>query len=297
MKPYTIDQLHDFAKEKGGECLAPTYEQCKQKILWRCKEGHQWESTWDCIKHNSSWCPTCVGLAKPPIEKLQQHAMSKGGILISSIYENNRSKLIWECVKGHRWSAIWANTKNGKWCPKCSGRDTTMEELQIFAKEKGGSCLSQAPDFETTHSNLLWKCAEGHEWMATWHSIHGSRKSWCPMCSKFRTEKKCRILLEGYLGFSLPKIRFTHQGKKYEWDGYNLDRKIAFEYHGEQHYKRHRYFHKEEGAFERQQKRDREKETYAKENGITLIVIPFSQTSNLSSYLKDLTNSLQGFSK
>ena len=65
----------------------------------------------------------------------------------------------------------------------------------------------------------------------------------------------------------------------YEFDGYNEEHKIAFEYHGYQHYVYPNFFHKTEKDFLSNQERDKAKEEYCKENNIKLIIIPYTDTA------------------
>ena len=135
---------------------------------------------------------------------------------------------------------------------------------------------------------------EGHQWKARWSNIK-HQNQWCPYCSSFKTEKQCRTLLKQKLGFELAKTRFYYQNNRYEWDGYNEEHKIAFEYHGYQHYEYPNHFYKTEDDFLLQQVRDHYKEQYAKEHCITLLIIPYTENENLEEYINLFVNrSLNG---
>ena len=112
---------------------------------------------------------------------------------------------------------------------------------------------------------------------------------WCPECSSFKTERLCKELLEHKLKVSLKKTRITYNNTWYEFDGYNEEYKIAFEYHGIQHYKYPNYWHKTEDQFLKAHQRDKMKELYCKENNITLLVIPYTKEKALDSYISQLT--------
>ena len=65
-------------------------------------------------------------------------------------------------------------------------------------------------------------------------------------------------------------------GKNLELDVYNDDLKLAVEYDGIQHYKYTPHFHRNgEIDFQKQLQRDKFKEQKCKENGITLIRVPY----------------------
>ena len=40
----TLEHCINVAKERGGKCLSTEYKNSKSKILWQCKEGHEWEA-------------------------------------------------------------------------------------------------------------------------------------------------------------------------------------------------------------------------------------------------------------
>jgi len=116
----TIEMLHDYAKLKGGKCLSTEYVGMSDHHDWECEHGHRWGSFWGNMKFKQSWCPVCAGCAKPDISELHEYAESKGGKCLSTEYINNHTGYEWECKRGHRWTAPWANKKRfNSWCIKC----------------------------------------------------------------------------------------------------------------------------------------------------------------------------------
>ncbi len=101
-------------------------------------------------------------------------------------------------------------------------------------------------------------------------------------------ERTCRKILEYIFKDSFPITNlFTHPvtGNYIELDGYNKNLKIAFEYNGEQHYKRVKSWQTEDD-FKKQQERDIIVEKKCKEAGIKLIVIPYTvKHNNLYKYI------------
>jgi hypothetical protein len=53
------------------------------------------------------------------IDELRRIAHDKGGRLISTVYQNTRTKLEWECAVGHRWLTMPMHVKRGSWCSRC----------------------------------------------------------------------------------------------------------------------------------------------------------------------------------
>jgi hypothetical protein len=121
---------------------------------------------------------------------------------------------------------------------------------------------------------MLWRCAQGHEWESSYDNIK-SRGSWCPHC-RFKNESECRKLFEEFLERPFPKSRPSWLNRL-ELDGYNAELRIAFEYHGVQHYEYVPHFHRGGPAdLTAQQERDTEKARRCDEEFIVLIVIPYT---------------------
>ncbi len=111
-------------------------------------------------------------------------AKEKRGKCISTEFMNIDSKLLWSCSNEDHppWEATPYNIKNGSWCPKCVGKNKTIEDMHEIAEERGGKCLSS--EYKGMHNRLLWKCAvdEHPPWKATPSSVLNNN-SWCLVCS------------------------------------------------------------------------------------------------------------------
>jgi len=137
----TIEQMQELAHEKGGKCLSKKYINVDTKLLWECKDGHQWKSIPYLIK-NGSWCPKCNVIKRSraqrsSIDEMTALANSRGGRCISKTYTNSQTPLTWQCNNGHKWEAKPNNIKQGKWCPKCSaglGERICMEYFEQLFK-------------------------------------------------------------------------------------------------------------------------------------------------------------------
>jgi thiol-disulfide isomerase/thioredoxin len=284
LRKCSIIELQQFASSKQGKLISTKYINSTAKMLWECEKGHQWRTKWNSIKNSKSWCPACSS-ALCDIKELQKHAENKNGKLLSTDYINSRQKLLWECSEGHKWKASWDNIKNkASWCPECARcSKLDISKLQQFANNKNGTLLST--NYVNNNTKLLWECSEGHKWKASWDNIK-NKASWCPECSSFKTEYKCKELLEQRLNIKFNKTRFYYNKPKFfEFDGYNEEYKIAFEYHGYQHYIFPNFFHKTLEIHEKAVQRDMDKVIYANENNIKLIIIPYTENNNLEEYI------------
>jgi len=108
-------------------------------------------------------------------------ARKRGGRCISARYVNCATPLLWECAKGHRWSAVPGSIRKGTWCPECAGvRPGTLEQMVRIARSRGGRCLSEY--YLNTATKLEWLCCAGHQWWAT--PLQVKKGHWCPFCAR-----------------------------------------------------------------------------------------------------------------
>ncbi len=112
MKKLSIDFFKKLAEKKGGKCLSDTYVNNTKKLTFQCKEGHIWSATPKHIKNRNQWCKVCYGSSPLSIEEMQKLAHKHGGKCLSDTYVNNRTKLTWQCKKGHTWEATPSHIKS-----------------------------------------------------------------------------------------------------------------------------------------------------------------------------------------
>ncbi len=180
-----LEMLNDIAKKHGGSCLSEKYLHFDKKLKWKCKNRHTWLMTPHSIM-SGSWCVQCFRDQQRTIalEKIISIARKKGGAYVSGKYEGKSSRLKWKCKQGHSWIMTPQFINQGYWCKYCNKEKRNIEELKglkLFAKNKGGQCLSEK---FTAHTKVhLWKCAEGHEWKAKPVHLRAYEDKWCPKCT------------------------------------------------------------------------------------------------------------------
>lgn len=282
----TIQDMHKIAHLKGGSFLSEKYFGGHQKHLWRCSKGHTWEAK-PCSIKSGTWCPYCIGRGKT-IEDMRRLARNKKGLCLSDNYESADTKLKWQCEYGHIWEAIPYTIGRGHWCPICRNiknnarmqeRKPKIASIQELARKRDGKLLSM--NYNNAHARLKWTCKEGHVWEASLHQLK-TMKSWCPTCSTGISERICREFFEKIFSASFPRKKpnwlLNSRRNKMELDGYNKDLKLAFEYQGQQHYRKNKFFHRDMGAFNLRKKDDYLKKQLCKDAGVTLIDIPYKVT-------------------
>lgn len=178
--PRSIEEMRDIARSREGKCLSMKYINTGTKLRWQCSKMHEWEATPNSIK-NGTWCPHCAGRALGSISEMRRLASAKEGKCLSGNYVDNKTKLRWQCAKGHVWEAVPSSIKHGNtWCPHCSGRMSgSLEEMQRIAEKRKGKCLSEK--YVNMKTKLSWRCSKGHEWEAAAGEVKYG--TWCPTCA------------------------------------------------------------------------------------------------------------------
>jgi len=264
---HSIEKCHQLAQERHGKCLSSKYINTDTKLKWECEQGHHWMATPNKIKQGR-WCPYCAGRHKT-IDDYKEIASMRGGKCLSTEYISPHSPLTWECENGHTWEARPNNVKFGTWCPYCSGKHQTIEDMRILAQDRGGKCLSN--QYIKQNSKLTWECKDGHRWKAVPNSVKSG--SWCPKCKINYGEEIVRIYFESLFNQEFINTRPAWL-EGLELDGYNEKLKLAFEHHGKQHYEFIGQFHKNLKSFENQLERDIKKRNICSSRGVVLIEVP-----------------------
>jgi hypothetical protein len=280
MPRLTIQDMHALAQRRRGKCLSIVYSNAHAKLAWRCARGHEWTASVTSVRNGGTWCPTCAGHKPLTLNDMISIARSKGGKCLSKKYVNNSSNLGWRCAQGHTWEATPSNISktNGTWCPWCAGvGPRNLEQMMALARERGGFCLSKK--YVNLRTKLWWRCKNNHEFrIAPGHAIH--RNQWCSLCTKFVSERICRGVFETLFQKKFPKTRpnwlTTGRNERSELDGYCAQLGLAFEYHGEQHYRRVRHFHRRASVFVKRRTDDLRKMSLCRARGVQLVVVPYS---------------------
>jgi len=193
-----LEAMQRLARERGGKCLSTRYVNNHHPLLWECKRRHRWKATPGNVKggkrKRGTWCLECYNLrrrfhAKHSIERMKKLARRRGGLCLSEEYINSKSRLRWQCDKGHCWLAVPVAIRRGSWCPVCArNQKLTLEEFHSLAARRGGRCLSTR--YKNKSTLLRWQCALGHRWHAQPGTI--KRGTWCPKCANIRRRSPWR---------------------------------------------------------------------------------------------------------
>jgi hypothetical protein len=112
-------------------------------------------------------------------------------------------------------------------------------------------------------------CANNHEFKTNEHALKIGR--YCRQCSAGMAESIFRLALNTFTDYKFfsSYIKYGPNFRdKYQLDAFSPDLKLNIEVHGVQHYKFHKFFHKDKADFLRNQKHDRKKVRFLCKNGI-----------------------------
>jgi predicted DNA-binding transcriptional regulator AlpA len=91
----------------------------------------------------------------------------------------------------------------------------TLQDAHDIARHNVGECLSKS--YVRTNDNLLWRCKNGHEWMASFNSVNDIG-TWCKSCDDQKRWKytidDCRFYAES-MGGTCESVEYS--GDKLQW--------------------------------------------------------------------------------
>ena len=113
-----------------------------KRVWWRCKFGHEWETTINSRTTNKSGCPYCAGqkimpgvndLATLYPDVLKEWNYEKNIIAPNEIMAHTRKKVWWKCPSGHDYLMTTASKTRGRGCPTCAmATHTSFPEQAVF---------------------------------------------------------------------------------------------------------------------------------------------------------------------
>jgi ssDNA-binding Zn-finger/Zn-ribbon topoisomerase 1 len=180
-----------------------------KKVWWLCEDKHEWEAIVSNRTTKGSGCPICRKSSKP--KKLATVAETA---LASEWHEDNTRSAtevtvgssynaLWKCAKNHVWEAVVSNRIRGGGCLVCSGHKivagvndlaSSKEHAHLIAEWHPSNTLTPETVGLGTDVEILWICAEGHEWKANVYS-RTHYKHGCPGCAgrTLQTENKLSV--------------------------------------------------------------------------------------------------------
>ena len=290
---HSYEHVKAYVESLGFSLLSKNYSNRQELLNIKCSEGHEFKRSFAYLQKNKI-CPSCKEEVKKKeksdktIFEIKEYLKTFGYKLISTEYEDCKTKLDMICNEGHRCSINWDNFKHGTRCKTCSIINVTNKNRHDYSFVKS---YFESFDYELlsdTYVNqdelLKVKCPEGHKFEITYRSFReGSR---CVICRQSKGEREVmRYLKKMNIKYTYDSKYFDDllslKGKPLRPDFILPEYKIWIEYDGEFHYKKIY----ENDNYETQKINDDIKNKYAKENNWKLIRIPYWEFDNIEKIL------------
>jgi very-short-patch-repair endonuclease len=208
-------------------------------------------------------------------------------------YINNASKIIIICPIHGDFEQVVSSHLMGNGCPKCADilnglkkRKTTEQFIEDSIKIFGDRYGYDKVEYTTGDSEVLIFCKKHNYYfkIIPYYFLSGSG---CPKCTESKGERKISDFLDKN------KIEYKSQKSfneckniaKLLFDFYIKDKNLLIEYDGELHFKEIEAFGGKK-ALENTKKRDAIKTKFAKDNGIKLLRIKYTEFKNIEDILR-----------
>lgn len=114
-------------KKRDCNLLTTVYNNCMEKLDYVCPKGHKHNISFDSFRSGHG-CLYCAGQESPTIKFIDKEFKKEGYKLLSGRYKNNRQKLDYICLKGHKHKVSWHKWQRGQRCPFCSNNISRWEK-------------------------------------------------------------------------------------------------------------------------------------------------------------------------
>lgn len=279
----------------GRYSMLGNYVNTRTKTLFKHNKcGYEWKTTTNNF-HAGKRCPKCAGNAKLTKEEFinRESDLLSGEYQILGKYINTKTKTLFKHnICGYEWSATPDKFHQGKRCPRCAGNiKLTKEEFCDREEDIKSSEYMMLSSYKGMEIKALFKHTVcGHEWQTHPADFHAGNR--CPRCKQSKGENKVLSVLENIaVTFEAQKRFSTCKYKRPLPFDFYVNDSFLIEYDGEQHFKPVDFTGKgnewADKSFKSGQIRDNIKTKWAKDNGIPLVRIPYTEFDNIEQIIKD----------
>ena len=194
------DLLDQWDGSRNGTLTPDTVSYgSRQKLWWRCEQGHVWQAAVYTRAGGESGCPYCAGkrpwpgfndLASrfPDLAK-EWHPTKNGDLTPDQVLWGSNRRVWWQCAHGHVWDARVKSRAAGAGCPYCASRQISPGDNDLAAQypdlaaqwhpTKNGDLRPQDV-VAGSRRKVWWQCPKGHVWQAASRAGGGAG---CPVCA------------------------------------------------------------------------------------------------------------------
>jgi hypothetical protein len=191
----------EWDAERNGSLTAYDVTYGSRKLVaWRCSTNpeHRWTAR-VFGRSRGAGCPYCVNQKVSPEGSLawtrpdlarQWDFSANGSVGPLDVSPGSQRKVGWICDRGHRWTATPKNRSSGRGCPTCAHEvvsprrslATRRPDLAAQWENASNGALSPSDVAASSLVRVIWRCGEGHTWVATVASR--ARGRGCPTCAR-----------------------------------------------------------------------------------------------------------------
>ena len=178
----------------------------KQKVFWKCSNGHEWSAAVHNRFNNGSGCPTCATIARAiarreatikaqgslkdryPEIASEWHPTQNGDLSPELFASGSNDKVWWQCKQcGKEWKTSISLRTKGTGCPVCSKLEGGKKRREYNLSIQG-SLKDNFPEIA-----VEWHPTKNGEMLPEHFSSGSSDKVWW-LCNKCGTEWETKIL-------------------------------------------------------------------------------------------------------
>lgn len=275
----------------GFKLLETNYQNTGTPMLCICKCGEETKTTIDAIRRGSG-CQKCGKTSmkekeKLPYEFVKNYFEKFNYKLLEDTYVNWKTKMKYECDKGHINYMCWNAFKNGVRCPDCGhNKKKEYNFVKKFFEDNGYQLLSK--NYVNNETPLKYICPKGHKGQITWANFQYGQR--CKKCNESKGERKINEYLISHCynfirEYKIEKCKFK-KSLPFDFAIFNDNNELEYliEYDGEQHFKEVEVFGGKE-ALIKVQRNDRIKTNYCLKNNIPLLRISYQEFGDIEQIL------------
>lgn len=178
-KKLTYEFVKEQFEKEGYTLLSTDYKNSKEKLNYRCPEGHLHSIRWNDWKTGYR-CSSCAGVVKYTLEDVRTIFQKEGCTLLSENYIDNRQKLDYICSNGHNHNICLHDWLGGHRCIYCAGLNKpSIDDIRSAFSSEGYVLLST--EYKNSSTKLKYICPNGHKESIKWNSWQQGRR--CPSCA------------------------------------------------------------------------------------------------------------------
>ena len=272
----------ELSKKNPNIIVVDMYANALTPILHKCKiDGYEWNAQPSNVLFGTG-CPKCAGkIQKTHKDYVYEVSIINPDIEVLGKYIDSKTPILHKCkIHDIQWETSPCNILRRHGCLECKKekiriKNNKTHEQYVHEVSVINSDIKVIGTYINARTPILHRCLrDGYEWNTLPDNILNG--TGCPRCNESSGERKIRQLLDQYT------ITYEYQKtfsdcrdiRTLPFDFYLPDYNLCIEYDGEQHYKPIAHFGGNE-AFERMVKHDNIKNEYCKNNGISLLRIPY----------------------